>query len=183
MLPHFETERLILRPRAMADFEACLAMDRDPEVTRHIPGPWHDPVHHAQFLRERIAWAPGPGLGYWSIFPKERPAHFVGWILLIPCNGTGPEIEIGWRLIRQAWGRGYAPEAARAVLVHAFETLGLPLIVADIAPLNTGSQRVAAKIGMTCMENGAHGGMPCKVYRMTAEAYRRRRAEGVTRVS
>ena len=46
MLPSFETERLLLRPRTMADFEACLAMNEDPEVMRFIPGPWDDPELH-----------------------------------------------------------------------------------------------------------------------------------------
>ena len=53
--PGFHTRRLLLRPRGMGDFDACLAMDRDPQVTRFIPGPWSDPARHAAFLRARIA--------------------------------------------------------------------------------------------------------------------------------
>ncbi len=66
----FETKRLWMRPRTMEDFDACLAMDRDPEVTRFVPDPWNDRADHEAFLRERILTFPGDGLGYWSIFPK-----------------------------------------------------------------------------------------------------------------
>lgn len=148
MQPHFETERLILRPRTMADFQACIEMDRDPEVTKFIPGPWNNPPEHEAFLKERIAHVFDAGLGYWSIFPKSQPDHFVGWILLIPEGGAGSDIEIGWRLNRMAWGKGYASEAARVVMGNAFETLGLERIIADIDPGNHSSIRVAEKIGM-----------------------------------
>ncbi|WP_281840769.1 GNAT family N-acetyltransferase [Sinisalibacter aestuarii] len=170
MLPHFETDRLWLRPRSMDDLGACLAMDRDPEVTRFIPGPWHDPQAHEAFLRERIETSFGEGLGYWSIFPKAQPERFAGWILLIPYDGIGPEVEIGWRLNRAAWGNGFAPEAARPVAAHAVHTLGLERIVADIDPDNHASLRVAEKVGMTFEGDGLHGGRPCKRYVLTIVA-------------
>ena len=155
----------------MGDFAACLAMDRDPEVTKYIPGPWADPVQHERFLRERIDKPMGPGLGYWAICPRAQPAAFLGWILLIPYDGVGPEIEIGWRLVRRCWGRGYATEAALPVVSHAFATLGLARILADIDPRNVASQRIAEKIGMACVGEGAHGGAPCKSYVMTSGQY------------
>ncbi|GIP31632.1 GNAT family N-acetyltransferase [Paenibacillus sp. J2TS4] len=171
MLPSFDTERLFLRPRTLADFEACLVMDQDTEVTKFIPGPWGNPEQHESFLYERIQKDFGPGLGYWSIFPKEKPTRFVGWILLIPYDGIGPEIEIGWRLNRLAWGRGYATEAAQRVLEHAFETVGVDHVVADIHPENKPSMSVAAKIGLTFVVDGMHDGHPCKSYVMTKNEY------------
>ena len=77
MLPSFETQRLLLRPRTMADFDACLTMNEDPEVMRFIPGPWDDPELHGALLRQRIQASYGHGLGYWSIFTKdgERYEH------------------------------------------------------------------------------------------------------------
>lgn len=167
MLPSFETERLWIRPRTMAHFDACLAMDRDPEVTKFIPGPWNEPAKHEAFLRERIETSLGDGLGYWSIFPKTQPDQFAGWILLIPYDGVGPEVEIGWRLNRSAWGHGFAPEAARPIVEHAFNTVRLKRIVADIAPGNLSSLRVAEKIGMKHIGDGQHGADPCKCYAMT----------------
>ena len=152
VLPSFATARLALTPRSMADFDACLAMDQDPQVTRHIHGPWADPAAHRAFLRDRIQADHGPGLGYWTIRPRDDRAEdaqgFLGWILLIPLDALGPEIEIGWRLPRHAWGQGLATEAARPILDHGLRTLGLPKIVADIHTANPASLAVAAKLGL-----------------------------------
>src|SRR5712691_11591685 len=101
-LPNFETQRLILRPRTCGDLEACLAMDRDPEVVRHIAVPWSDPHTHRAFVIERMTMPYPAGLGYWSVFAKAAPADFLGWILLMPLDAVGPEIEIGWRFVRRA---------------------------------------------------------------------------------
>lgn len=148
-LPTFRTARLTVRPRTLADLPACLAMDGDPEVTKYVPRPWSDPAGHEAFVRGRIEADYGPGLGYWSVFAHDRPEHFLGWILLIPCDGIGPEIEIGWRFLRETWGKGYATEAARPVLAHAMDTLALDRVVAEIHPDNDGSVRVALKLGMS----------------------------------
>ena len=69
-------------------------------------------------------------------------------ILLAPLDLHGPDIEIGWRLKRAAWGFGYATEAARPVLDHAFGMLRLAEVVADIDPANTASAGVARKLGL-----------------------------------
>ncbi|WP_126227648.1 GNAT family N-acetyltransferase [Burkholderia ambifaria] len=148
-LPVLETERLWLRPRVLADLDASIEMDRDPEVTRYIAGPWHDPDEHRRFVTHRITRDYPRGLGYWSIFEKAAPDTFIGWILLIPDYANGArDVEIGWRLVRAAWGRGIACEAAAAVVRHAFDTVRLPRVIADIAEANTGSLNVARKLGM-----------------------------------
>jgi RimJ/RimL family protein N-acetyltransferase len=144
LLPTFRTLRLTVRPRTMDDLEACMAMDRDPEVTRFLIGPWGDPVAHRAFIKQRMRHTYPIGMGYWSII---APEGFTGWILLTPLDLHGPEIEIGWRLIRTAWGRGYATEAARPVLRHAQMTLGLPEVIADIDLENSASIGVARKLG------------------------------------
>jgi RimJ/RimL family protein N-acetyltransferase len=146
-LPTFRTDRLILRPRTAGDYDACLAMDRDPAVVRYVPGPWADAQAHQAFLRDRITRRYPDGLGYWCILPKESPDRFLGWVLLIPRDAVGPEVEIGWRLVQAAWGRGYASEAAAPIVRHGFETVGLDRIMAEIHPEHVRSQRVAEKLG------------------------------------
>ncbi|WP_417767114.1 GNAT family N-acetyltransferase [Stappia sp.] len=178
MLPDLSTRRLLLRPRTMADLDACIAMDRDPEVTRFIPGPWADAQAHEAFVRNRVLRNWGPGLGYWSIFASAAPGCFLGWVLLLPVDGEkrgdGDEVEIGWRVVRAAWGLGYASEAALAVVAHAFDTLGLSRILAEIDPGNAGSIRVAEKIGMR-----RDGAVPTRagdaVFVMTRDDLRRTR--------
>ncbi len=170
-LPSFETERLILLPRVMADLDDCIAMDRDPEVTRFIPGPWHDAVAHRTFVKGRIEASFGDGLGYWSIRAKERPKQFLGWILLIPADAVGPDIEIGWRLNRRAWGKGYATEAARPVLAHAFQTLELDRVIADIAPGNAASVRVVQKLGLSQPRQTTYHDEPFASYSVTRATF------------
>ncbi|AJY11896.1 GNAT family N-acetyltransferase [Burkholderia dolosa] len=171
-LPVFETARLWLRPRTLADLDACIAMDRDPEVTRHIAGPWGDPVEHRRFVTHRITRDYPPGLGYWSIFEKHAPDTFVGWVLLIPDYKDGErDVEIGWRLVRTAWGRGIASEAATAIVRHAFDTVRLPRVIADIAEANAGSLNVARKLGMHRV-SVIHDGMPYVRHRLERDDLR-----------
>ncbi len=152
-LPSFRTPRFLLRPRSPADLQSCLAMDRDPEVTRFIPGPWHDPVAHRSFVLDRMHRAYPAGMGYWSIIAARG---FIGWILLTPLDLRGPEIEIGWRLVRAAWGHGYASEAGLPILQHAFSSLALPKVIADIHRANSRSIAVARKLGMRCEGPTSH---------------------------
>jgi RimJ/RimL family protein N-acetyltransferase len=103
---------------------------------------------------------------------KSEPTHFLGWVLLMPLDAVGPEIEIGWRLRRDAWGAGLATEAARAVLDYAFMILALPEVVADIHPENMRSIRVAEKIGLILRGRRLHHGKPHLHYAMTSAEYR-----------
>jgi|GEM_PF-212772 len=148
-LPHLETKRLLLRPRTMTDYDACLMMDRDEDVVRLDPYPWSDRRRQEDFLRRRILEYPGYGLGYWSIFARDEPDYFLGWVFLYPHGQLKREVDIGWRFVKSAWGKGYATEAARSVLNHGFSTLGLPKIEVEIAPDNPRSLRVAEKLGFT----------------------------------
>ena len=152
-LPILETARLRLRPRVLGDLEDCFRMDREPGTLDWITWPeaagsWEDEAAHRAFIQARIVARYPPGQGYWAVAAKARPDLFLGWVLLIPEDAVGPEVEIGWRFASAARGRGYATEAARAVLAHGLGTLALPRIIADIRPENAASCRVAEKIGM-----------------------------------
>jgi len=171
MLPSFETQRLLVRPRRIGDLNACLAMDRDPAVLRYIDVPWRSMAEHRQFVVNRITRAYPAGLGYWSVVLRLVPAAFVGWVLLIPYDAVGPEIEIGWRLLRSAWGVGYATESAAAVLRHGFETLGLDRVVADIHPDNAASLRVAEKLGLRFLGERKIKGKMLRSYALEREEY------------
>lgn len=91
------------------------------------------------------------GFGLWAV---EVPgvAPFVGFTgLAVPrfrAHFT-PCVEVGWRIAREHWGRGYATEAARAALAHGFAALGLEEIVSFTAAGNLRSRRVMEKLGMT----------------------------------
>lgn len=140
------TKRLILRPRTLADIDACIAMDCDAEVTKFIEGPWDGGTAHRSFLTERMSAEFDYPLGYWAITAKDAPDVFLGWAMLLP---TDAGIEIGWRLTRETWGKGIATEAMRGALALLRERRPNANVMASIHPENTGSLRVAEKIGMT----------------------------------
>jgi RimJ/RimL family protein N-acetyltransferase len=165
-LPRFQTARLLVRPRTNADMEACVAMDRDPEVTRFIPGPWSDPVAHKAFFEAHRRRGYPSGMGYWSVLEENR---FIGGIQLAPLDWRSPEIEIGWRFVRSAWGRGYATEALGPVLNYALQTLKAHEIVADIARANIASVRVAQKLGFRLLRSLDDDGQAFDRYVLTAE--------------
>lgn len=152
-LPVLVTPRLRLRPRTLGDLESCFRMDREPGTLDWIAWPeaagsWDDRAAHRALIRARTVAAYLPGQGYWAVAEKARPDEFLGWVMLIPEDGAGPEVEIGWRFTTASRGRGFATEAARAVLAHGLGTLSLPRIIADIRVENAASIRVAEKIGM-----------------------------------
>jgi RimJ/RimL family protein N-acetyltransferase len=95
-------------------------------------------------------------------------------------EGTGPEIEIAYKLARDSWGRGYATEAAHAVVDHAFDVLGIFQIVAFAFPANTGSRRVLEKVGMVAEPDEERYGHRLARYRLTAASWAERRAQSTT---
>jgi RimJ/RimL family protein N-acetyltransferase len=178
--PELATARLRLRPRTPADLEANLAMDLDPEVYRFIflRGP-PDPAAHRAALSARIAsgWPERGGL--WVVEWQEKPG-FLGWCGVFPLEDSGL-IEIGYRYIRAAWGRGVATEAGRAVLDHGFRVLGFDPIVAVAARENTASRRVLEKLGLGYRGLRFHYGFDLPFYELSRAAYlaqgRRARAD------
>lgn len=171
MQHQIETERLILSPSSMNDLEKYLEMDLDPEVMKYLPGAWDGSEVHISFLRKVIQWEYEEGLGYWSIFLKDKPSQFIGRVLLTPYSTDAPEIEIGWRLMRSAWGNGYATEAAQALLEYAFNTIGLECIYAYIDSENDMSVKVAEKSGFKFFGDFIYDGVPCDAYRITRQKF------------
>jgi RimJ/RimL family protein N-acetyltransferase len=164
------TERLRLRPRTMADLEACVAMDLDPQVHRFIYG--HrppEPAQHRAHLRQRIAsgW-PAQG-GVWVVEWLDAPG-FLGWCGLFPLEASGL-VEIGYRYLPTSWGQGIATEAARAVLDHGFRELGLDPIVAVTHPANLASQRVLEKIRLNARGSAFHYGQWLSFFDLSRTEY------------
>jgi ribosomal-protein-alanine N-acetyltransferase len=147
------TERLLLRHWRAEDREPFAALNADPEVMRHFPAPLTRAESDA--MADRVArQLDERGWGLWVVdldaarSPEERFLGFVG--LAVPrfeAHFT-PAVEIGWRLARAAWGKGYATEAAYAVLDHAFGPLGLEEVVSFTTVGNARSRAVMERIGM-----------------------------------
>ena len=145
VLPELESERLLLRPRRLADIDAILRMNADPQVMRHI-APVGDPAMGREAVAARSFNHIARGLGYWSIFAKEAPAEFIGYVGLIPDGDAVEDVQISYRFEARHWGKGYAGEAAARLLEHGFTALGLPMIGITTHPLNAASLRLAARL-------------------------------------
>jgi RimJ/RimL family protein N-acetyltransferase len=148
-----ETDRIALRPFEPADLGELAEILADPEVMRFSGGgPWSR-ERTKRFIQGCVEdyseerW----GFGLWAVVHKED-ARLIGYCGLSRFDDVdgAPEVEIGYRLSREYWGRGLATEAARAVRDYAFSRLGLKRLISMIERENTASIRVAEKIGMTC---------------------------------
>ena len=161
--PTIQTPRLLLRPWRDADLAPFAAMNADPVVMEFFPRPLDRAESDVAVGRVRDHFA-ARGFGLWAV---EVPgvADFIGFVgLAVPrfeAHFT-PCVEIGWRLVREHWGRGYATEAARAALGFGFEELALDEIVSFTVPANIRSRAVMERIGMTRSpaDDFDHPGLP-----------------------
>jgi ribosomal-protein-alanine N-acetyltransferase len=142
-----ETERLLIQNWELEDWLAFRPIATDPNVMRYITGgvPWPDDVIQA-WVERQIDNARATGFCLWKLVDKTngRLVGFCGLQFL----GTTGEVEIGWWLASDCWGRGLATEAARQVLSCGFEAAGLKRIVAVARPENLASVNIMNKLGM-----------------------------------
>jgi RimJ/RimL family protein N-acetyltransferase len=150
--PLLTTERLRLEPLTAEHTDVVVTIDADPEVMRFLTG-------HERPRDEVVEqWLPhmtdpaldAQGLGYWVGYADDAP---LGWWCLTRRGDTHDEEEpstgwLGYRLLRSAWGRGYATEGAAALLEHGFGTLGLERVRAETMAVNTRSRAVLERLGM-----------------------------------
>jgi len=146
-----ETDRLILRPTAAEDFEAWAAFMGDPESNRFLGGAQPRAIAWRNFMTMAGCWSIH-GYGMFSVIERSSgrwvgrlgPWHPEGW----------PGHEIGWGLLRDTWGKGYAPEGAAASMDWAFDNLGWNEVIHSINPENHASIAVARKLGSTLLGPG-----------------------------
>jgi len=144
-----ETPRLRLRPWRESDRGAFAALNTDPEVSRDLGGPLSRAASDAK-LDRYIAAFESLGFCRWAI--ESRAGDFLGYAGVMPAgagHALGAHDEIGWRLMRNAWGHGYAAEAAREALDDAFTRIGLTEVLAYTAPDNLRSQAVMERLRLT----------------------------------
>jgi RimJ/RimL family protein N-acetyltransferase len=160
------TDRLILRPFRADDIDAYAAMCSDPEVMEFLsadgsllsrPDAWRQ---MAMFLGH---WELR-GYGTWAV-EERSTGSFVGRVGLHNPEGW-PDRELGWTIARKFWGRGYASEAARASIAHAFGPLGWTHLVSLIHPENHRSARLAARLGYHIRGAAEIRGLHLTMYRL-----------------
>jgi RimJ/RimL family protein N-acetyltransferase len=174
-----QTERLTLRPLAPADAANCAAIRYHPEVVKWmLPAP-ADPLDAARVAIERYAggWRER-GYGPWGVFHDSRQIGHAG-LNFVPEFG---ETEVLWSLHPDAWGRGFATEAARAALELGFRVLDLKLIFAITRLDNIASQAVMKRLGLTYRRDVVYRDTESVWYDLTREDFLRRAVDrGVAR--
>ena len=176
------TERLVLRGWHDDDRDAFAAMNADPEVMRYF----HTTLTREQsdaMLDRMQGVLESQGWGLWAV-ERQDTGEMVGFTgLAVPSYDLpfNPCVEVGWRLARSAWGRGFASEAAHEALRVGVDELGLSEVVSLTSVPNTRSRAVMERIGMTRDPDGdfEHPAVPPGdplrhhvLYRIRAEAVR-----------
>lgn len=159
----FETQRLLFRLFTTEDAALVYTLNLDPEVTRFTHDPIEDIEQAATVLEKTIL--PQYALynhGRWAVHIRET-GEFMGWCGL-KYRAELNEIDLGYRFMKQYWGKGYATEAADASIRYGFEKLHLSRIVGRAEPGNTGSIRVLEKCGMIYIGNEEVDGYPVRTY-------------------
>lgn len=145
-----QTDRLTLRPAVDADRDAIAALNAHPRVGEWLGGV-RDRAASDAFVDQVQAHQFEHGFSFWVV-ERRADARVIGMTGLWHAPEVLPEagrIEVGWRLHPDAWGQGYASEAARAALAYGFGVLKLAEILAWTARTNLASQSVMRRIGMT----------------------------------
>lgn len=160
-LAELTTDRLLLRAWTDADREPFAALNADPEVMEHFPSVLTraESDHMVDLIAEGLTRR---GWGLWAVELREDGA-FIGFVGLneVPFEAEfTPAVEIGWRVARPYWGRGYATEAARAALDCAFGTIGLDRVVSFTALSNVRSRAVMERIGLARVGEFDHPRLP-----------------------
>lgn len=154
-MAELETERLILRAFKDSDAAPFAQMNADPVVMEHFPATLTRAESDA-LIGRIMESIDAHGYGFWAAEEKASGA-FIGFIGIKDVTFEAPfipAVEIGWRLARPFWGKGYASEGARASLNYGFDVLGLGEIVSFTTTENYRSQSVMQRIGMTRDEAG-----------------------------
>ena len=147
---YLETGRLTIRRFTPDDVDNLVELDSDPDVIRYVTR--HQPSREEVIARvsKRIAYYDEkPGFGVWAAVERVT-GDFIGWFHLYPADddGSGDEPELGYRLRRPAWGKGYATVGSRALIDKAFTDLNARRVFATTMAVNGASRRVMEKAGM-----------------------------------
>ncbi|QKN82207.1 GNAT family N-acetyltransferase [Scandinavium goeteborgense] len=162
-----ETARLKLEPYNDSHFEGLRVMDSDPSVMRYITkGIVKTSEETWEGIRRVQARWDKYQFSWWAIKEKSSGVIVGAACLQHLANVDGAPLEIGWRLVPEHNGKGYATEAAKAIIYFAAERVGTTYLVAVADPENTPSHRVMQRLGMTYKAVEQHYDVPCVVYEL-----------------
>ena len=169
-----ETDRLLLRRATIDDIDELVAIHADPDLIR-FHGSWDRAKALDWLAQVDRNWQEH---GYGRIAIADRASgHLLGRTGIMYL-GQFAETELGWTLRREAWGHGYATEAARACADWAFRDFAIPYLTALIEPENVRSIRVAGRLGMTRLRDDVYEDRAMIVHSVTRETWLSPRSSG-----
>ena len=142
MIKALETERLVMRALTPDDVDELVTLDADPAVMRYING--GRPTSRAE-MKEIVR----KSLGHRWLAVERSTSEFVGWFALRPSGVERQDRELGYRLRRSAWGKGFATEGSRTLIDAAFAYLGANRVWAQTMAVNRASRRVMERCGLS----------------------------------
>ncbi|AEA44663.1 GNAT family N-acetyltransferase [Fluviicola taffensis] len=157
-----ETSRLYLREMTPQDAEVAYILNLDPDVIRYTGDDAFESVGEAKAFLENYSSYKTYGFGRWAVILKETD-EYLGWCGL-KYTLELDEFDIGYRLMKKFWGKGYATEAAKACLEVGFNQFNMESIVGRAMPENGASIRVLEKIGLSYLENRIENGIEEVIY-------------------
>jgi RimJ/RimL family protein N-acetyltransferase len=155
---HIETERLLLRELKLTDLEGMFALDSDPEVHKYLGNkPVKTIEESLKIIESVLKQYKERGIGRFAVIEKAS-GDFVGWSGIrlnteYNMNGYTKYYDVGYRLIKRFWGKGYATESGKASVEYAFNTLKLPELFATTELENQASHNALLKIGLHYVED------------------------------
>lgn len=157
-----DTGRLSLRPFEAGELEAFFSIWGDPDVIwwGAMPDLETARPRYERLLAQERAWPDGVG---WLSVREKGGADVVGDVLLQPAPFVDG-LEVGWHLRPHVWNRGYATEAARAVLERVFRDAVAEAVYAAVSTRNAPSLRVAEKLGMRTVKTFTLSGLPHELF-------------------
>lgn len=156
MTVYLETERLVLRRFTTGDLDDLVELDSDPAVMHYVTGgraTSRDEMRDVNLPWWLAYYAAHPGFGFFAAVEKAT-GEFLGWFHFRPHpdgprpDGTRAGAELGYRLRRAAWGRGFGTEGSRALIGKGFAELGVERVFAETMAVNVASRRVMEKAGL-----------------------------------
>ena len=159
-----ESNRLYLKEFAFDDVDDYFHLNSDPNVMKYIG---REPDTDVNVIRENIKnikkyYDKNPGLGIWACFEKDSN-EFIGFFELAHLDNT-EEIEVGYRLHKKYWSKGYATEMTKVLIDYGFNTMRLKQIVGITHPENIASQNVLTKSGLIYKKDAVFYGFLVKYF-------------------
>jgi RimJ/RimL family protein N-acetyltransferase len=164
-----ESERLFLRRFVAADAVDLFRFESNPELVQYIRPPVQRLEETTNKVQDAIRYYDRcPGLGMFPAFHKDD-GRFVGCFVIRYFEEGKGDVEVGYGLLKEEWGKGLASEMFRKLVEYGFTVLKQPRLMAVVDPLNAPSRKVLEKAGFRCTKDILHQGRLLKYYEKTNE--------------